>query len=299
MTWISLSLLSAAFLGLYDVAKKAAVHNNAVPPVLLSNVVTAALLWFPLMVLSKVQPEWLPTPLRVTALEPYQHALLMGKSILVGASWTCALFALKQLPIAIATTIRATSPVWTVIIAILAFGERPSSNQLLAISVILVAFFAFSRVGKQEGITFHRDRWVALMAVATVLGSFSALYDKYLLQTVGITPACVQAWFSVYLVPVMCPLWLRWILKERQVKPFQWRLAIPLIAIALLIADFAYFTAISYEGALISIISPIRRTSIVIPFVVGVLWFGERNWRPKLACIMAILAGVYWLSLRS
>ncbi|HEX7598490.1 MAG TPA: permease, partial [Polyangia bacterium] len=36
MSWMLLAVLSAVFLGLYDVAKKASVQDNAVLPVLLA-----------------------------------------------------------------------------------------------------------------------------------------------------------------------------------------------------------------------------------------------------------------------
>lgn len=45
MEWILLSICSAVFLGLYDLAKKTAVRDNAVPPVLLFNVASAAYCW--------------------------------------------------------------------------------------------------------------------------------------------------------------------------------------------------------------------------------------------------------------
>lgn len=131
---------------------------------------------------------------------------------------------------------------------------------------------------------------------ATLLGSLSALYDKYLLQVVKLSPVVVQAWFSIYLVPFMLPLAIRWYRLERVENPFRWRWSIPLIAISLLIADFTYFTAISNADALISVISPLRRTSIIIAFLFGILQLKESHWRPKAACIAAILLGVYLLS---
>ncbi len=297
MHWILLSLLSALFLGWYDVAKKAAVHNNAVPPVLLLNVMTAAMLWLPLALVSHFRPDTLEsTPFQVVAIGWTAHLLLLTKSCLVAVSWTCAFFALKHLPISIATPIRATSPLWTVLVAVTVWGERPSINQWVGMLIILLAFLAFSRVGKTEGIHFHRDPWIGCMLAATLLGSLSALYDKFLLQTVGLSPATVQCWFSIYLVPAMLPLWFRWLWLERRQKPFQWRWSIPAIAVMLLVADFLYFSAVSHPEALISIISPVRRTSIVIPFMVGIFWLAEHNWRPKAACIAAMLLGVYLLS---
>ncbi len=300
MTWITLSLLSAGFLGLYDIFKKRAVRENAVAPVLFLSVMTAASIWLPCIVVSQLQPNWLPFEwLRVEVLSLREHGLLGLKSVLVGCSWTCALFALKHLPLSIASPIRATSPVWTVLIAVLFLGERPVPLQWTGISVILFAFLLFSRVGKAEGIHFHRDAWVGLMVVATLLGSLSAIYDKYLLQTANLSAAAVQAWFSIYLVPVMTPLCIRWYLYERSSKPLQWRWSIPLIAISLLVADFLYFTAIGEPGALISVISPVRRTAIIIAFIAGVAYMGEKNWRAKAVCVFGIITGVFIVALAS
>lgn len=296
MSWILLSIVSAILLGCYDIAKKSAVKDNAVPPVLLLNVLTAALIWIPWVVWSYVKPDQTAAP-QLSDITAVEHGLLICKSVLVGASWTLAFFALKHLPISIASPIRSTSPLWTIGFAVAAMGERPSRLQWAGVAVIVVAFLVFSRVGRREGIHFHRDRWVAMMIAATLLGAFSAVYDKYLLQTVGLSPAVVQAWFSIYLVPVMLPLAIRWFFVERRQTPFNWRWSIPMIAVLLLAADFTYFTAVAQPDALISVISPLRRTSVVVAFVFGILRLGEQSWRAKAVCIIGILCGVCLLSL--
>lgn len=292
-----MSLLSAFFLGLYEITKKAAVRDNAVPIVLLLNVLTAASLWAVAILIASINGHasegWLSEVLKVSW---RGHIELVIKSVLVGASWICAFYALKRLPISIAIPIRATGPLWTILFAVWVMGERPLPMQWLGIIVVLLAFFAFSRIGAREGIHFHRDPAVTLMVLATLLGSASALYDKYLLQSTEHTPVAVQAWFSIYLVPVMLPLAIRWWRSERGENPFQWRWSIPLIAITLLIADFSYFTALAEPNALISVISPLRRTSVVIAFLFGVLNLKEQNWKSKAVCIAAILVGVTLLS---
>lgn len=294
MHWISLSLLSAAVLGFHGFAKKAAVDNNAVPPVLLLNVTTAALLYLPLIILSWLRPSWLSGSSFLVEVIPVQHhAFIFCKSAVIGASWILAFYALKHLPISIAAPIRATSPFWTVLVASSVFAERPAPLQWLGILIILAAFFAFSRVGSKEGIHFRRNRWVGMMIGATLLASMSALCDKFLLQSMKFTPATVQAWFSVYLVVAILPLAIYWFAKDRQAKPFEFRWAIPAIAISLLIADFLYFQAVSDPHAMISVISPVRRTSVVIPFLYGVLRLSEKNWRPKAICIGVMLIGVF------
>lgn len=291
--WMLLSLLSAVFLGIYALAKKAAVHENAVPPVLLLNVLTAGLLYLPVMIVSAVKPVWInDTALFVEPLTIQQHGLLFLKSALVGASWTFAFYGLKHLPLSIATPIRSTSPFWTIAIAVTFLQERPTTVQWCGIALIVGAFFAFSVIGKQEGINFRRNRWVMMMLIATLLGSFSSLYDKHLLQTKHFSPATVQAWFSIYLCVVLFPLAARWYVKDRTCKPFEFRWAIPAIAVTLLIADFAYFTALADPSAQIALISPLRRTSILVPFVFGIVCLKEKSPKPKAVCIACMLIGV-------
>ncbi len=303
MSWIALTLTSAVLLGIYDIAKKQSVRGNAVPVVLLCNVATAAAIWLiPVVVAGLANIGWVTLSAdwhsqQLISLSLREHGLVLLKSVLVGCSWTTAFFALKHLPISIAAPIRATSPLWTIALAVLVMGERPSGPQWLGIAVVLTAFVAFSLVGAKEGIHFHRDRWVLLTIIATLTGSASALYDKFLLQQVAIPPAALQAWFSVYLVPVMLPLSVRWYVRDRTSVPFEWRPTIPLIAIFLLAADFTYFHALADPEALVAIISPIRRTSIVIPFAYGIVHLSEANWRLKAACVAATLVGAVLLSL--
>ena len=298
MSWIALSLLSAIVLGFYDVVKKLSVSKNAVPAVLLANVAVGAAICLPWIILSAVAPQWVPTDLlRVDSMPLVDHAFIFAKAALVGMSWTFAFFSLKHLPLSIAAPIRATSPLWTIMIAIPFLGERPTALQWLAMAITLIGFWMFSVVGRREGIRFTRDRWVTCMVVATVLGALSGIYDKILLQTLQMRPANVQAWFAVYLVVVMFPLFAYWYVRQRPTTPFHWRWAILLVSPLLLAADMMYFIALSDPEALIAVISTIRRCSVVIAFAVGIRWFGEVNFRPKAVCVAAILLGVLLLTL--
>lgn len=303
MSWIALSLISAVLLGLYDIAKKASVRDNAVPAVLFVNVLTAALIWLPFILFAVVSRHdaaghGIPDALRqVALLSPLGHILLFAKSILVGVSWMCAFFALKHLPISIAAPIRSTSPLWIVFIAVFLLSERPSAIQWAGMLMVIGAFVVFSRVSIDEGVRFDRDRWVLLMVAATILGSCSALFDKFLLQTMKIPALVVQAWFSVYLVPVMLPLAMHWYFSSRRTEPFQWRWTIPMIAVGLLAADLAYFFAVQQPDALIAVVSPLRRTSLVVAFLYGVLVLGEKRPGSKAVCIFVLLIGVFLLSI--
>lgn len=293
MNWLVLSLLSSLFLGLYEIAKKESLRGNAVPPVLFFNVLTSTLVYLPILLLSQVDggsmaADWLV----VDPLTWRDHGFLAAKSLLAGSSWIFASFALKHLPVSIAAPIRASSPFVTILVAVVFMQERPTPGQWAGIGVVLTAFYAFSLVGRKEGLVFHRNRWIACMAMATILGACSALYDKYLLNTCGYRTATVQAWFSIYLVPVMLPLLLHWYLRQRRQSPFEWRWSIPMIALLLLVSDFLYFYSVEQPGALISLISPLRRTSVIIAFIAGIRLYGEQNWKAKAICIAAMMLGI-------
>lgn len=292
-SWIALTLLSAASLGVYEVAKKVSVRDNPVAPVLYLNAAVCAAVWFPFVLWSSFSSETVPLEmLRVRPIGASEHLALFVKSTIVGTSWSLAYFAVKQLPISISSPIRATSPFWTILFATLVLGEQPSQWQWIGIAVTLVAFYAFSLAGRLEGIHFHRDKWVGLMMLATLFAAISSLYDKYLLQDLKIDAPTVQAWFSIYLLIVLMPLVLYWRFYDSPRTPFHWKHSIALIAFTLLIADFFYFTAVAQPGALISVISTLRRTSIVVSFLIGVFAMGEKNFRQKAICITLMLIGV-------
>lgn len=300
MSWIVLTLISALFLGIYDLAKKHALRENAVLPVLFFGIVTSASLWTPLVLWAHAAPDSFPfESLRVQPLNADEHILIFFKSCLVASSWIFGYFAIKHLPLSIVGPIRATSPLWTILLAVFIMGEMPNGWQWIGVAIVLGSFYSFSLVGKLEGIRFHRDKWVACTIAATFIGACSAIYDKFLLQTAQLPPASVLAWFSIYLVFVMAPFYVLWLRGRWPRGTFQWRWSIPLIGIFLMIADFSYFHAVSQEGALISLISPIRRASVVVTFLGGIYLHKEKNFGIKSICVIALLIGITLIKLKA
>ena len=294
MSWIFLAGLSALFLGVYDYLKKVSVRENAVLPVLFFSNLTGALVWAPALLLPPESREALlhdslsPDPTTLG-----QHALLFAKSALVSCAWMLSYFALKHLPLSTAAPIRATSPVWTLFIAIGLLGEQPSLLQNIGIGATLLAFWFFSTGKKRETGVTNDKRWIWAMVGATVVNACSGIYDKYLLQTIGFTPATVQGWFSVYLLVIMLPFYLGWRggLWTRS-SEFQWRWSIPLISVSLLCADFVYFSAMHQPDSMVAIITPIRRCSVIVSFFLGIWLLKEANSKRKMIGLAGILAGV-------
>ncbi len=298
--WIGLTLVSAFFLGCYDLCKKSALQGNATIPTLFFSVLAGAAIWAPLAIWQYLSFESFPFDfLRIDALSWKEHGLLFVKSSIVSASWLFGYVAVKHLPLTITGPVRSTSPLWTILIALTILGERPSLTQGLGAGLILLSFYAFSLVGKLEGIHFHKDRWIAFLMAATVIGACSGAYDKYLMQTVRLAPSTVQCWFSIYLPIVIAPFYVHWALRHRKQKPFEWRWSVPMIGWLLLLADWVYFTAVAQPDALISVISPLRRTSTVIVFLGGYWMYRDKNPGWKALCLIGMLIGVWVLKMDS
>ncbi len=292
MTWIVASLVSALFLGVYDLCIKHAIRDNAVLPVLFLSTLTGAAVWTTLLLVQLAHPSLLPPSLVTDPLTVGQHLQLLLKSAIVTASWIFTYFGLKHLPLSLASPIRATTPLWTLAGALLFLGERPTGLELLGIATTLAAFFGLSLAGRLEGVHFHRDKWVGFLVAGTVLGGVSALYDKYLLGRAHFTVPTVQAWFSIYLVVLFTPFAIGWQRRWWERNEFRWRWTIPVIALSLLVADYVYFGALRQPGALVSVVMSLRRGNTLVAFAGGLLLFGERsNWQKILAAI-GILAGI-------
>jgi drug/metabolite transporter (DMT)-like permease len=292
MNWIVASLVSAFFLGCYDLSTKHAVRGNAVLPVLFLANGCSALIWLVLQRGASLAPPAFAPTLHVDTLTGFQHLQLLLKSVIVAASWVCSYFAVKHLPVSLAAPIRATGPVWTLLGATLVLGERPTWLEGLGIVITLGSFLGLSVVGAREGIHFRRNRRIWLLGGGTLLGAVSGLYDKYLLGSVGFTAATVQCWFSIYLALLFLPLAVGWKLRWWQRQEFQWRGSILLVSLMLLLADFLYFNALRDPEALVSMVSSLRRGGTLVAFAGGIFLFGEVNARAKLPAVIGVVVGI-------
>lgn len=296
--WLILAFTSASLLGLYDVAKKQAVKNNAVPTVLLLNTLFSSLLFLPVIISSECDLGWFGATIFDVEPQPLRsHLLIILKSAIVLSSWIFGYFGIKHLPLTLVGPINATRPVLVLVGAMLLFGERLNTLQWIGVLLALVSIFMLSRAGKKEGIDFTHNRWILCVAAAAILGAASGLYDRYIMQE--LEPLFVQSWYNIYQLTMMAIAVMLIHLLQPNRTPFHWSWAIPLISLFLSAADLAYFVALSNQEAMISVVSMIRRGSVVVSFACGALLFREKNLRAKAIDLIFILAGMIFLWLGS
>ena len=299
--WLILAFCSAALLGFYDVFKKLALRGNAVLPVLFLNTMICSLLFLPFILLSSCTGLLDGSTFYVEACGWAEHKYIVLKALIVLSSWVFGYFAMKNLPITIVGPINATRPVMVLVGAMLVFGERLNLWQWCGVLLAIVSFFLLSRSGKKEGVDFRHNKWVFSLVLAAVLGAVSGLYDKYLMAPpenggVGLSRMVVQSWYNIYQLFMMgLTMLLRWWPTRKKTTPFQWRWSIIFISIFLSIADFVYFYALSLPGAMISIVSMVRRGSVVVSFFCGAAVFNEKNLKSKAVDMLLVLLGMIFL----
>ena len=292
MNWIVATLISALFLGLYDLCTKHAVRANAVTPVIFFSTLTGASVWFVLLAIEAIRPGTLPATLVTDALTWKQHLQLLLKSTIVAASWIGTYYALKHLPLSLGAPIRAMSPLLTLFGAILILGERPTWLETVGVLTTLASFVGLSIIGSSEGIHFHRNKWFWFLIVGTLFGAVSSLYDKYLFSTLNFSVPTVQCWFQIYLLVFFAPFALGWKLRLWKRNEFRWRWSVPFIALSLLVADYAYFWALRHPEGLVSLVMSLRRASTLVAFAGGLYFFHEANGWRKLPAVIGILIGI-------
>ena len=303
--WVLLAVFSAILLGTYDVAKKQALRKNGTFAVLLVATALSTLFVSPF--------------LRIGPAE--DHFKLALKAVLVTASWVSGMEGLKRLPLTTVSTIKGSRPVFVVLFSIILFGERLNWMQWLGIAIVLGALYMLGFTSRRDASAQVRKTGFIWMGISVLTGVASALYDKYIMK--GMEPMFVQSWTNLFITVILalCVLVKRLAVSGRagrassdRLRPRsrEWEVALParsdkfrwdwtLVLVAVLItgADALYFFALKQPDALLSIISVVRRASVLVTFVLGAIIFHEGNIRAKGLNMLLMAAGVVLLLIGS
>lgn len=303
--WVLLAVFSAILLGTYDVAKKQALRKNGTFAVLLVATALSTLFVSPFLRIGPAQ----------------DHLKLALKAILVTASWVSGMEGLKRLPLTTVSTIKGSRPVFVVLFSIILFGERLNWMQWLGIAIVLGALYMLGFTSRRDASAQVRKTGFIWMGISVLTGVASALYDKYIMK--GMEPMFVQSWTNLFitLILALCVLVKRLAVSGRagrassdRLRPrsrewegalparsdkFRWDWTLVLVAVLITGADALYFFALKQPDALLSIISVVRRASVLVTFVLGAIIFHEGNIRAKGLNMLLMAAGVVLLLIGS
>ena len=302
--WAIWALLSALFLGIYDICKKRSLSDNSVVGVLACSVLISAAMLAP-MLLTDLVPQ----------VDAHGHLMIFIKSLLVLSSWLCGYIALKHLPISIVSPMQASRPMWTLLGALVIFHESLNAWQWAGIIVTLGTIFAFSfSIRHKDSAQRGQGYWYIFLVLAILLGACCGLYDKHIMRTFDRN--AVQVYYTLYQALMMSLLWLiTTLLRKRTIHTasadcsrqsrdincqlsiinFHWRWSILGISVFLILSDYVYLRALSDPDSLIAVVSTIRRAGMIIPFLYGIIILREKDVRAKLFCLAGITLGLICL----
>lgn len=306
--WIILSFVSALCLGCYDISKKIALKDNRVIDVLTLSVCISTVLLAVPWVLSRVCPQMMTaSPFYVPQLDLAAHGLVVLKSLIVLSSWVFAYMSLKHLPLSVVSPMQATRPMWTLVGALVLFGERLNGWQWIGVSLAIGTIFVFSFANKsrlKEAKNKVDNKYYICLALAILIGACSGLYDKYLMRSYNHN--AVQVYYTLYQAIMMVGVWFvdRCLRARKEQASFKSEIrgswaAIALISVFLIISDNVYMLALRDPDSLIAVVSTIRRGGAVIGFAYGLLFLREQDPWKKIVCMLGILAGLICLAIGS
>lgn len=280
--WALLAVFSAILLGVYDVAKKKALQKNGVLAVLLVATALSTLFVSPFL---SIGPAG-------------DHLRLVLKAVLVTASWISGMIGLKLLPLTTVSTIKGSRPVFVVLFSIILFGEKLNWMQWTGIAIVLFALWLLGRTSRSDGTQKARRTGFIYMGVSIVTGVASALYDKYIIS--GMEPMFVQSWTNLFITLILAVIvGIKALIDGEKREKIRWDWTLLVVAVLITGADALYFFSLKQPGALLSVISVVRRASVLVTFVLGAILFKEGNVKRKALNMLLMAAGVVILLIGS
>lgn len=308
--WVLLAFCSALCLGFYDISKKIALRDNAVVDVLTASVlISSCILCVPLLLSRLVPDTMFGTPFHVPPMDLRGHLLTVVKSAIVLSSWVFAYISLKHLPISVVSPWQATRPMWTLVGAMLIFGERLNGWQSLGVILAIGSILAFSIA--THSIRLNRaivnrptvNKYYVCLALAILIGAGSGLYDKYMMRQFDHN--AVQVYYTFYQALMMLVVWLIVNRKNRPInraivnRPIVNLPAVIAISVFLVLSDNVYMLALQDPDSMIAVVSTIRRGGAVIAFAYGLIFLKEPDPWKKIVSMIGVLAGLVCLAIGS
>ena len=266
--------------------------GNSVFPVVFWSSFFGALAWLPFFTpvanLSSYR-------VHISNIDMFDQLVILIKSIAMTSSWLFAYFSIRELPLSFSGAVRASGPLWTLAGGMIVFNEFLTALQLSAVFVSVFAYFLLSRVGKSEGLVVLKSTPMAMMLCATILSALATVYDKFIIQNLGLPIADVQAWSAIHRFLLAAIVFLVVSNAFSEVRKLRWSIWIPLTGLSWVFAEWLYFLAVVDPVASVTYLAIFRRMSLVVGFLLSVLLIGEQNVIRKAVIIGLILASTVTL----
>lgn len=286
MTWMILGLSAGVLLGFYDFWTKQSMAGNGTIAVVFWSSLFGCLTWS--VALSPISSS-IGIHVDIDKIDLAEQAVILVKGVMMTLSWMFAYYSVRELPMSFSGAVRASGPLWTMIGGMIIFGEFLTALQLAAVCTSIIAYYILSIVGKQEGIKVLQSKPVLMMLAATILSAVTTVYDKYIVQVLEIPIYTVQAYSALHRFILAALIAIFVYTYDRSVFHIKWSVYVPLVGISWVGAEFIYFFAIADPAANVTYLSIFRRMSLVVGFILSVIFIGEKSIKQKAIVVSLIL----------
>ena len=217
------------------------------------------------------------------------------KALLVTGSWAFTFNAMARMPLSLTAPIRASAPLFTILMAVRLYGRAPSVLQWSGILVSVASYVVMSFAGRKETGHFWSNVWILSMFFGTFLGAMSGVYDKFLCS-VFITLPFPAVLFNVYMALIQ---------GVRDVflvsAPRAYAVSISgrrfFSSAAARCRGTVHFLALNEPGALVSVVTVIRRSNVVISRPGNSAFQGTEDLPLKAVAVSGIVIGLLLMAL--
>jgi drug/metabolite transporter (DMT)-like permease len=219
-----------------------------------------------------------------------RRSLLVFRGLLGAAALTCFYFSIVHLPLAEATVIQYTNPVFVAIMAGVMLGERLGRRELLGLAGSMVGVLLIARPSFLFGSGSSLDPVHVAIAVAGALFSATAYVTVRRLRDID-HPLVVVFYFPIVTVPLVLPFAIRgWIWPT----PIEWLILFG-VGTATQIAQVYMTRGLQLEPA--GRATAVGYLQIVFAALWGVLLLGEHPDRWSVLGAAIIIGGTLMVSL--
>ncbi len=285
MSWYLLSLVAAFSIGFYTILEKEGLKKT-------SSLAFLLISWFLIALFS------LPIALtrNIFVLETPDMALLILKSLFAAAFFSLIGKALQKMEISEFAPFLSFSPIIVLVLSYLFLGEKIGPLGLFGVGLIVAGAYL---VELKDGLlspfrVLVENRNIHLIILGLFFGGLCAIIDRaILLKEPDLLSFFALSNFLVFFSFLLFSSFKKEVFYDvrsdfKKIAP--WVLA---AAAFYFLADLAYFKALLAPAALVALVIPLKRVSILVSTFVGGEVFKEKNVLKKTLAAVVMLLGVF------
>ena len=276
--YIFLVLLSAIFLGCYEIFKKVGLKKSSVYEVLFLYCLCGFILSL----------MFIKDALDVSFVG---IGLLFIKSCIIVVNWILVMKAMEKLDVGVTTPFGLFTSILVMILSYFIYDEKITLIHLGSMFFIGLGIFLVTKIDSSENRNKGHFLSYVYLILGTSLGAISSLLDKYLIDYKGLDFKSILFWFFLFNSLIYGVIYY---VKEKKIdiKKIRDNYWVLFIAISIFLADVTYYLSIGCDNAQLSLISILRKLSIVVATILASVFLKEKNLLKKIGILFLMLIGV-------